>query len=708
MPAYLAADLFAEFDLGGVGCYRLHQAQITADAVLLHNGQALWSLALNHPEHLVARIAAQDRTGWPVRRVAGQVAILHGPGYDVYGHWLVDFLPRLYVLSLAGFDILRLKFVLPADIPGFALEFLRLIGIPAAHLVRHESRSELIEADECVVPTILRLKSRLSPLFNAASQFWIERFRANAGLGAKPPTGQKIFVSRAAAQGNRTLKNRAQIEEMAVRAGYRIVHPQALPLPDQCAIFAGATEIAGEYGSGLHGSIFAPPGAVICALRGTSHAPGFVQSALAAACGHQIGYVFAPSDEHAIGQAIDIDPGLFGKALEATALWAPRDRPAAILTQARPRSLEAIAKDGDPQAPDSRVHHALSLASSPVDLPALPIGAAFLTTWPIREHPGAISWQAGQYESISPALFVIRDAVIHSSAGLVRIGGSIVSETLVHTDPRRHGYTATPSGIALNTQPIRALPGTHVSILAGASKNYFHALLDGVMRLSMLPEPVIAGAQGLLCPKGAVAQPQTLALMQLPAHLQRIEVDDGETLRVERLVLPLSVYGLANFHPCVSAFFNRIAGTIGPGETDFPRRFYIDRRGAAQRSLVNEDEIIARLGGLGFVPIRPETLGIADQIRLFREAEAIVAPHGAALTNLGYCRAGCIVLELHMDAYVHWAFRHLAALRRLRYDCVLGRAIGPWPERPDAVHGMTWRISPDHVFAAASHMLAAS
>ena len=115
--------------------------------------------------------------------------------------------------------------------------------------------------------------------------------------------------------------------------------------------------------------------------------------------------------------------------------------------------------------------------------------------------------------------------------------------------------------------------------------------------------------------------------------------------------------------------------------------------------------MIEHLRPLGFVPIRPETLSLPDQLRLFRAADAIVAPHGAGLTNLGWCRPGCIVLELHMDAYAHWFYRHLAGLRTLHYDCVFGRSIDPWPEDSGRTEGLRWVISAQHVAAGAGAML---
>lgn len=70
--------------------------------------------------------------------------------------------------------------------------------------------------------------------------------------------------------------------------------------------------------------------------------------------------------------------------------------------------------------------------------------------------------------------------------------------------------------------------------------------------------------------------------------------------------------------------------------TPLPRRIFLPRR--QTRALENQAEIEAFLGGLGFVTIYPEDLPVADQFRLFHEAEVIVAVHGAGLAPLLYLR----------------------------------------------------------------------
>jgi hypothetical protein len=72
------------------------------------------------------------------------------------------------------------------------------------------------------------------------------------------------------------------------------------------------------------------------------------------------------------------------------------------------------------------------------------------------------------------------------------------------------------------------------------------------------------------------------------------------------------------------------------GGKPLPRRVFLPRR--KTRALENQAEIEAFLGRLGFVTIYPEDLAVADQFRLFHEAEVIVAVHGAGLAPLLYRR----------------------------------------------------------------------
>ena len=260
---------------------------------------------------------------------------------------------------------------------------------------------------------------------------------------------------------------------------------------------------------------------------------------------------------------------------------------------------------------------------------------------------------------------------------------------------------------------MRTLSGVHLSVLAGGEGDYAHAMLDGLARISAVPPNYLAAAASLLVPQGGACQAEALQFLDLPPSIAVREVGLRETLLVERLVLPLSISGEAEFHPCVMEFFRRVSSNVPAASCRLPRRVVIDQRGAHRQGarpggLQNAGEVMQALTREGFGVVRLEDLTLADQICLFRQAEVIVSPQGAGLANLGFARPGCTVIDLMPDSLVDWRFRNLAALAKLHYDCVLGRAQRPWrPLDEDAGH-TPWEISVQHVVAAVVQAIGAS
>jgi hypothetical protein len=69
---------------------------------------------------------------------------------------------------------------------------------------------------------------------------------------------------------------------------------------------------------------------------------------------------------------------------------------------------------------------------------------------------------------------------------------------------------------------------------------------------------------------------------------------------------------------------------------------------------------------------------------MFAEAECIVSPHGAALTNILFASAGASVIEILAPDYVDVGFWKLAAaIPGLNYRYLLGRGRRPRPGREE-------------------------
>jgi capsular polysaccharide biosynthesis protein len=161
-----------------------------------------------------------------------------------------------------------LQYLLPNTIPDFVIGWLDLLGITSQQLVFYDPLRESISCDELLVPTIQHNGCRVSPLLRW-SAVYLRNLVAERHTLDQSPYGERIFLSRAHCGLSRRLLNRERVEDMAKEAGFAIVHPERMPLLDQLKMFGGAKCLMGEYGSALHGSIFAPSGAVVCALRGT-------------------------------------------------------------------------------------------------------------------------------------------------------------------------------------------------------------------------------------------------------------------------------------------------------------------------------------------------------------------------------------------------------------------------------------------------------
>lgn len=358
--------------------------------------------------------------------------------------------------------------------------------------------------------------------------------------------------------------------------------------------------------------------------------------------------------------------------------------------------------------PELGVVHERSLGPVRVPVPPLRFGRTFLDHWAVREEPAGVSWREDAYESMSPAVFSIRNALVHSSAGIACVGAFVAAETLALADPGTHGFEDAGDGILIAPADAGSLTGTHLSALTGAGANHYHMLVDGIGRLSAAAP---ATATGVLYPAGAPTAAHDALCGRWGAR--PVAVATGASLQVETLILAPSAHGQCAFHPSLADLFRDVLtpallrhGAAQPPAC-LPRAFYVSRAAAQARRLVNEGAVTAALQAIGIVPVVLEGMTLADQASLFAGAELIVAPHGAGLANLLFARPGCAVLELQMDAHCSWCYRRLSAVLGLRYDCVVGRGNRPWADLPH-VHGMTWNVSVPHVVSAARTMLARS
>ena len=291
----LAAGYYRHTHLWAIGIYRLHGFEVFGPYGMCKDGELFASHEANihakHVEDLVAEYGPPNLPR-PRRFLTGPIAMITGPGHGVYGHWLSDFLPKLYSLHASGYDVRRLRYLVPANTPGFGHAWMQLVGIPPENIILFDPASELVWVEQLLVPTTFHNGVRAAALLRDAATFLLSLIADHTGEPMGTASDQRIFLSRSRAPRSRALLNRERIEGIAVAAGLELVYPETLPLLDQVRLFHAASLIVGEYGSALHGSLFSQPGTTVCALRGSLAHPGFIQSGFGQALGHPTGYVF--------------------------------------------------------------------------------------------------------------------------------------------------------------------------------------------------------------------------------------------------------------------------------------------------------------------------------------------------------------------------------------------------------------------------------
>jgi hypothetical protein len=102
------------------------------------------------------------------------------------------------------------------------------------------------------------------------------------------------------------------------------------------------------------------------------------------------------------------------------------------------------------------------------------------------------------------------------------------------------------------------------------------------------------------------------------------------------------------------------------------RRIYVKRGNTSRRKISNEMEVIHQLEKYGFEAVVMDNKTVQEQAQVFYQAEAIIAAHGAALTNLLFIQPGVKVIELIPYGYVNNCFYVMASHGKADYFYLQG------------------------------------
>lgn len=242
-------------------------------------------------------------------------------------------------------------------------------------------------------------------------------------------------------------------------------------------------------------------------------------------------------------------------------------------------------------------------------------------------------------------------AIVGNYAAHITPGGVLDYETSTYFGVT--GWKDHPIFLRARLPQMEHVEGTLVSLATrGSHANYYHFLLDVLPRYGVLKETMPdVRPDAWFVNTGSGYQRQLLGMIGL-GDVRVVQPGKDVAVRADTLLAPC-IPNPDLIAPTWTTGW--LKENLPAKETaDKPTRLYVTRGSAKNtRRLVNEDEVMARLAPLGFVSFDPGAHSVQEQIDTFTRAEVIVAPHGAALSNLVFCSPGVKVLELFAPKYVN-------------------------------------------------------
>jgi hypothetical protein len=310
------------------------------------------------------------------------------------------------------------------------------------------------------------------------------------------------------------------------------------------------------------------------------------------------------------------------------------------------------------------------------------------------------------------------------------IFGVTLREARVITDARAFAVIVTRAGRIVDELSVdyRGRPGRYQSVRflqripevrrsercaslltgGGGPTNYFHWLYD------VLPRAHVLGQAGLLDDGVTVLVPEVRHRFQWETleHLgvvpdRCVSIAGPVSIHAEEIVAITGPRNHGFVEPWVPAFLRE--SFVTPVSST-RRRIYINRQDATLRTIVNEPALEAALATIDVASVSLSDLGVTQQAELFASADLIVAPHGAGLANLAFCRPGTRIIELVGEGLSWPVYAELARDIGLQYTAVEGLRIAASRVVPAAVQrhlGRVWdaRVDVGRVLAAVDRAL---
>lgn len=233
---------------------------------------------------------------------------------------------------------------------------------------------------------------------------------------------------------------------------------------------------------------------------------------------------------------------------------------------------------------------------------------------------------------------------------------------------------------------LKKFSGRLLVLSQGASGhfNYAHWLFDIIPKIKMFSEKYnIQDIDFFYFSKLTIFQKETLRLLNI--NLKKI-IDSNKFRHIQAS----KIYTVT--HP------NYFTGTIFKAHGNIPvwiiiylrklflkkikknlkfENIYIDRSDSTQKHCkpINNKEVINFLKSKNFKILKLSNFNITDQVSIFNKCKKIVAPHGAGLANITFCKQRTKIIELFPQNHPSKVYKRISNINKLNHRSIYCKKI---------------------------------
>jgi len=214
---------------------------------------------------------------------------------------------------------------------------------------------------------------------------------------------------------------------------------------------------------------------------------------------------------------------------------------------------------------------------------------------------------------------------------------------------------------------LQILPGRTLLLACTGGETFYHFLAEAVGKMALLAEAgqdVQSFDHILVNDLRRPFAGEVLTACGIDVRRCR---ETRQTCRYfcENLTAPTLPGEMGSPHAGLIQFYRRLFPPAQ--ESPLKKKIWVRRAGSRLRRIVNEGSLETILKSFGVQPVQLESMSVRKQANLFREANLVISPHGAGLTNLLFASPGGTLVELFPETYVNQCYRVLAAAADWKY-----------------------------------------